>query len=115
MTATPHRHGNERLRQAGICLMVGGLVAAVLPPLAAPFGTTEHEFYELIASHLWWQFGGWTACVTGNLVRLVGVQGHPGLPWPGRRLPPELVARLELRKRAFENRAKARALVAPAR
>jgi hypothetical protein len=97
--------------------MVGGFVAAILPPLAAPFGATEHEFYDLIARHLWWQFGGWTACVLGNLVRLVGVQGHPGLPWPGRRgrVPFELIALVQLRRRAFENRAKARSLVSSAR
>jgi hypothetical protein len=105
------RHGNETLRRIGICVMVGGFVAAVLPALPAPAGAGASEQLDLIEKHLWWQYWGCAAYVVGNLLRLKGTQGHFGLPWPGRRgrIPHDLVARVILRRRAFENRARAQA------
>jgi hypothetical protein len=114
---TPIRHGNATLRRIGVGVIVVGLVAVVLPaPRAEPLADT-HELIELMSRHLWWQFGGWAAVQMGCTLLLIGLQGHPGLPLPRLRggPPPEIVARLELRRRAHENRVKARSLVPSAR
>lgn len=110
MTAPP-THGNEWLRRIGLCVMVGGFVAAVLPALPAPPGAGASEQLALIERHLWWQYGGCAAYVLGNLLRLYGIQGHCGLPWPGRRgrIPYDVIARVMLRRRAWENRVRAQA------
>ena len=99
-----HRH--EILRRVGIVLIVAGL-AALLPAPPAAGDASVHEIAVLYATHAWWWIAGWSAITVGNTLRLIGVQGHPGLPWPliGRRVPPEIEAMLALRRRARENRA----------
>lgn len=103
------RHGNETLRRIGVAIMVAGFIAILLPaPPADPLASAR-EIYELVARHYWWQFGGCAGAILGNLVRLIGKQGHPGLPSPRlyNGMPAELAARIQLRRRAWENRAKA--------
>ena len=97
---TPRRHGNETLRRIGVGVMVIGLVAALLPaPAADPFSTV-HELYELSGRQLWWWFGGITVLALGNTLRLIGAQGHPGLPWPlFRPVDHDALARWVMRKR----------------
>lgn len=79
---TPRRHGNETLRKIGVGVMVIGLVAALLPAPEADKFSTAHELWELSGRQLWWWFGGVTVLAIGNTLRLIGAQGHPGLPWP---------------------------------
>jgi hypothetical protein len=105
------RHARPRVRRWGSDLMILGGVLFFVPlflPGADPFADA-HELWTMASRHLWWQFAGVAVFVLGNTLRLIGVQGHPGMPWPliGRRPPPDLVASLELRRRAAENRASA--------
>ena len=76
------RHGNEKLRTLGVYVMVVGLVAAVLPAPAADPLADAHEIYAMVARQIWWQSAGWSVVIVGNVMRLIGTQGHPGLPWP---------------------------------
>ena len=96
----PRRHGNETLRKIGVGLMVIGLVAAFCPmPAANPFSTAR-ELVELSGRQLWWWFGGTTVLAFGNTLRLIGTQGHPGLPWPlFRPVDHDALARWVMRKR----------------
>src|SRR5262245_43204400 len=79
---TSRRHGNETLRKIGVGVMVIGLVAALLPAPEADKFSTAHELWQLSGRQLWWWFGGITVLAFGNTLRLIGQQGHPGLPWP---------------------------------
>jgi hypothetical protein len=100
------RHRHRTLEKAGIVLMVAGAVAVLLPAPPADALADVHEIVQLLSRHYWWQFGGMVALVLGNTLRLIGLQGHPGLPWPllPRGIPPEVAALLALRRRAMENR-----------
>jgi hypothetical protein len=92
--------------------MIVGAVLFLLPaPKPDPFATA-HELFEMTIRHYWWQCVGMGVYVLGNTLRLIGKQGHPGLPWPRLGAPIEVVASLQLRRRAWENRM--RALAAPA-
>ncbi len=74
----PHRH--PRLRRAGVLVLVVGAAAFVLPVLPpAPFSS---EMADATQALLWERFGATVLMFVGNLMRLVGEQGHPGLPWP---------------------------------
>ena len=109
-------HGNETVRRIGVGVMIVGFVALVLPAPPADPLASAHEIFDLVARHFWWQFGGCAGLILGNLIRLTGKQGHPGLPWPvlygG--LSAELAAHIQLRLRAIKNRAKALAALAHA-
>lgn len=107
-------HGNETLRRVGVGMMIVGGVALVLPAPPADELATAHELFDLVATHYWWQFWGWACVIVGNIVRLIGKQGHPGLPLPKLygRLPAELAAPIQLRLRALTNRAEALAEMA---
>jgi hypothetical protein len=109
------RHGNPTLQKFGLAVMIVGAVLFVLPaPPPDPFATA-HELFEMTIRHYWWQCVGMGVYVLGNTLRLIGKQGHPGLPLP--RLGPsiEVIAAFQLRKRARENLVAAMAgQVAPA-
>jgi hypothetical protein len=100
------RHGSKVLETVGWCLIAVGAALVFVPAFPADRLASVHELLALAQWALWQKYAGFAAIVIGNVLRLVGVQGHPGLPWPGR-LPEELVARIQLRRRAFENRARA--------
>jgi hypothetical protein len=103
------RHGNATLSRWGVHVMVFGGAFFVLPALLPTddFAGT-HETFLMASRLLWWQFAGVTVLFLGNTLRLIGTQGHPGLPWLfGRRPPHDVVAGLQLRRRAWENRAAA--------
>lgn len=102
-------HGNDTVRRAGVGLMIVGGVALILPAPPADPLATAHEIFDLVATHYWWQFWGWAGVILGNIVRLIGKQGHPGLPLPKLygKLPAELAAPIQLRLRALKNRAEA--------
>jgi hypothetical protein len=101
------RHGNPTLQKTGLVVMFAGAVLFLLPaPPADPFATT-HELIEMTARHYLWQWAGICVYVVGNTLRLIGKQGHPGLPWPVMGPPIEVVASIQLRRRAWENRVKA--------
>jgi hypothetical protein len=100
------RHGSAVLERIGWCVMAVGAALVLVPAFPADGLASVHELLEMTQWALWQKFAGCAALMVGNTLRLIGVQGHPGLPWPGR-LPEELVARIALRRRAFENRARA--------
>ena len=109
-------HGNATLHRIGIGMMIVGGVALVLPAPPADPLATAHEIFDLVATHYWWQFWGWAGVIVGNIVRLMGKQGHPGLPLPKLygKLPAELAAPIQLRLRALKNKAEALAELARA-
>jgi len=111
MMQTTRKHGNPRLARIGRDAMIAGATVFFLPlVLPRADGLADaHELVTLAVHHLWWQFAGATIFSLGTTVRLIGIQGHPGLPWPPfmRRLPHDVVASIQLRRRAWENRAKA--------
>jgi len=95
--------------------MIAGATVYFVPlvlPRADGLADT-HELVTLAVYHLWWQFAGATIFSLGTTLRLIGLQGHPGLPWLPfmRRLPHDVIASVQLRRRAWENRV--RALAAP--
>ena len=105
--ATKHR--SERLERTGYVILAIGAALFLFPALPPDPFATAHDLIVLMEWHWWLKFAGITAVMLGNTLRLIGVQGHPGLPWPlvGPRVPHDLIARIELRRRAWENRAKA--------
>jgi hypothetical protein len=107
MRAVP-RHQHPRLRRLGVATMVVGGVLVLLPAPPADPLDGPHEIVRLLGDHLWWQFAGVCALFVGNTLRLIGVQGHPGLPWPlfGRKLPHDVFAGIQVHRRAWENRAR---------
>jgi hypothetical protein len=101
------RHGNATLQKTGVVVMIVGAVLFLLPaPPPDPFATA-HELFQMTIRHYYWQCVGMGVYVLGNTLRLIGKQGHPGLPWPMIGPPIEVVASLQLRRRAWENRMKA--------
>jgi hypothetical protein len=76
------RHGSERLRKAGVASMWVGFVLVVMPALPADHFASVHEILLLWKLHWWMKFAGVAALIVGNTLRLIGTQGHPGLPWP---------------------------------
>jgi len=108
---TVTRHGNPKLARWGADAMIAGAVIFFLP-LVLPRADGLADAHELVTAavhHLWWQFAGASVFSAGSTLRLIGIQGHPGLPWPSflRSLPPDLVATIQLRRRARENRVRA--------
>src|SRR6185503_1386000 len=98
------RHGNATLQRTGLCIMIVGAVLFLLPaPRPDPFATV-HELIEMTYRHYMWQCVGMGAYILGNTLRLIGKQGHPGLPLPRVGPPIEVVAALQLRRRAWQNR-----------
>jgi len=75
-------HGNARLKQAGVSVMWVGIVLVVMPALPADHFANVHEIFVLWQLHWWLKFAGVAALIVGNTLRLIGTQGHPGLPWP---------------------------------
>jgi hypothetical protein len=113
MTVLAH-HRNEPLRRTGVALMWLGMALVIFPAIPADRLTHVHEIVVLWQLTWWMKFAGVTALMLGNTMRLIGVQGHPGLPfpvWPGR-VPPEILAHLALRRRAWDNWVAAKAAVA---
>jgi hypothetical protein len=53
-----------------------------MPALPADDFATVHELVVLWQMHWWVKFAGVAALIVGNTLRLIGAQGHPGLPWP---------------------------------
>src|SRR5262245_18093971 len=107
-------NGSETVRRVGVGMMIAGGVALILPAPPADPLATAHEIFDLVATHYWWQFGGWAGVILGKIVRIAGKQGHPGLPLPKRygKLPAELSAPIQLRLRALRNKAEALAELA---
>ncbi len=109
----PKSHRRPWLVQLGRDVMFAGAAVFFLPLLLpkADGLANAHELWRLAGHHLWWQFAGVSVFTLGNMLRLVGVQGHVGLPWPpiGRHLPHDLVAGIQIRRRASQNRTAARA------
>jgi len=75
-------HGNARLLKAGVAMMWLGCVLVVMPALPADHFANVHEIVLLWQVHWWMKFAGVAALIVGNTLRLIGTQGHPGLPWP---------------------------------
>jgi len=99
-----NRHVHPTLQKTGLVVMIVGAVLFLLPaPPPDPFATV-HELFEMTIRHYWWQCVGMGVYVLGNTLRLIGKQGHPGLPWPVMGPPIEVVASVQLRRRAWENR-----------
>ena len=101
------RHRNAALQRTGVAVMIVGAVLFLLPaPRPDPFASA-HELFQMTIRQYWWQWVGMGVYVLGNTLRLIGKQGHPGLPWPSVGPPIEVVASVQLRRRAWENRVKA--------
>jgi hypothetical protein len=99
------RHGSPTLRRWGVYVMIFGGSFFLLPiVLRKDVFLDVHETFSLASRVLWCQFAGVAALVCGNTMRLIGAQGHPGLPFFGKRAAHELMARVQLRRRAWENR-----------
>lgn len=99
------RHGNEKLRKAGVAAMWVGFALAVMPALPADPFAGVHDILVLWQFHWWLKFAGVAALVLGNIARLIGTQGHAGLPWPpSPRFDPMALARWSVRKRLLFHR-----------
>jgi hypothetical protein len=111
MTPTKPSHAKPKIARWGRHVMLVGAAVFFLPlVLPKADGLADaHELWRHVVSHLWWQLAGATVFTLGTTLRLIGLQGHPGLPFPPfmRRLPHDFVAGVHLRRRAFENRARA--------
>jgi hypothetical protein len=103
-------HGSERLRKAGVAAMWIGFALVVMPALPADHFANVHEILVLWKMHWWLKFAGVAALIVGNIVRLIGTQGHPGMPWPlFGRIDPFSLARWSVRRRLSFHRRHPRA------
>lgn len=98
-------HGNDKLQRAGVSLLWLGFALVVMPALPANPFANVHEIFVLWQMHWWLKFAGVAALIVGNTLRLIGTQGHPGLPWPlFGRFDPFSLARWSVRKRLLFHR-----------
>src|SRR5689334_7091694 len=106
---SPSPHGNPALHRAGLCAMAVGAALVVVPALPANRLANVHELLTLTQWALSQKYAGVCALMLGNTLRLIGLQVHQGLPWPlvTRGVPPKLVAKMQVRRRAWENPARA--------
>jgi hypothetical protein len=103
-TPTPPRH--PRLRRVGIVLLVLGAIVFFAP--LPPVDSMDAAARVISAARwgLWMKFAGTVILFVGNVLRLLGEQGHPGLPWPLLRgVDHDALSRWIVRKRfAFHKR-----------
>jgi len=109
MTPVPS-HRNRTIEKVGVVVMIAGAVAALLPARPADGLENVHEIVVMYSHHWWWWFGGIVSIVIGNTLRLIGLQGHPGLPWPlWGGIDHALLVRLSVRRRILFHRRHPRA------
>ena len=75
-------HRRPGLRKAGIVLIVVGAIV-FFAPMPPRDGLDDAARMMALARIAYWKcFAGTALLFLGNVLRLIGEQGHPGLPWP---------------------------------